>query len=210
MPKKPKVKVKPKVASLKKVRAVRQPRARAQPKKENIKQIVNVYTDRQEPYSTDFKNQFRYGLGNMVMDTYNPFSRNVSTTYVEPQSITESIRDIPIKELTSQSTFSTFPMPTGAPKKKVMIGEEIELKSEFANLASNNPYGSESEGVFTSPRAPRSDKGKARGSTKEKAINLGRNIQNVFGLGASSGGEMSGGDTPRPVFTTSKLGTSNY
>jgi hypothetical protein len=201
MPKKPKVKVK-------KVRAVRQPR---QPvKKPSIKQIVNVYTDRQEPYSTDFKNQFRYGLGNIYRDTHNPFSRSTSTANVENQSITEDLKVIPVKELTSQSIFQPFAMPVGIPKKKIMIGEEIELKSEFLNIASNNPYSSESEGGFASPRKPRADVGKPRGSYKEKAVIEGRNIQNVFALGASSGGERSGEDTPRPVYTTSKLGTSNY
>ena len=197
MPKKPKAKVK-------KIRAIRQPRAPA--KKETQTNIINVYTDRQEPYRADFKNQFRYGLGNI--EPYSPFSTRTSTTYVEPQSITESFRDIPVKELTSQSTYQPFPMPTGIPKKKVMIGEEIELKSNFANLASSNPYASESEGSFVSTRKPRSDIGKSRGSTKEKAIIEGRNIQNIFALGAGSSGE--GGSGSEPVYTTSKLGTSNY
>ena len=196
MPKKPKAKVK-------KIRAVRQPRAPAKAQTN----IINVYTDRQEPYRTDFKNQFRYGLGNVAMDTYNPFSKNVSTTYVEPQSITESFKDIPVKELTSQSTFQPFPMPTGIPKKKVNIGEQVELQSEFINLSSSNPYGSESEGGFVS-RKPRSDIGRARGSSKEKAIVEGRNIQNIFALRAGSGGETSEGG--EPVYTTSKLGTSGY
>jgi len=199
MPKKPKVKVK-------KIRAVRQPRARQPVKKETHTHIINVYTDKQEPYRTDFKNQFRYGLGNI--EPYTPFSTKTSTTYIQPQSLTEDIKIIPPKELTSQSTFQPFAMPVGIPKKKVMIGEQMELKSEFINLASSNPYASESEGGFASPRTPRADKGKVRGSYKEKAVVEGRNIQNIFALGASSGGE--GSDTPRPVYTTSKLGTSNY
>lgn len=191
----------PKKAKVKKIRAIRQPRAPAKAQTN----IINVYTDRQEPYRTDFKNQFRYGLGNVAMDTYNPFSKNASTTYVEPQTITESFRDVPVKELTSQSIFQPFPMP----KKKLNIGEQVELQSEFINLASSNPYGSESESSFVS-RKQRSDMGKPRGSSKEKAIIEGRNIQNVFALRAGSGsegGERSGGE---PVFTTSKLGTSNY
>ena len=193
----------PKKAKVKKIRAIRQPRAPAKAQTN----IINVYTDRQEPYRTDFKNQFRYGLG--YVEPYNPFSKNASTTYVEPQTITESFRDVPVKELTSQATYQPFPMPTGLPKKKLNIGEQVELQSEFINLASSNPYGSESESSFVS-RKPRSDIGKARGSSKEKAILEGRNIQNVFALRAGSGsegGERSGGE---PVFTTSKLGTSNY
>lgn len=189
MPKKPKVKVK-------KIRAVRQPRAQA--KKETHTHVINVYTDRQEPYRTDFKNQFRYGLGNVANEPFNPFSTKTSTTYIQPQSITE--------EIPSRSSFKPFAMPTGIPKKKIMIGEELELKSEFLNLASNNPYGSESEGGF-SPRKPRADVGKPRGSYKEKAVIEGRNIQNVFALGSSSGGE---GSPASPVYTTSRLGTSNY
>jgi hypothetical protein len=193
MPKKPKAKVK-------KIRAIRQPRAPAKAQTN----IINVYTDRQEPYRTDFKNQFRYGLGNVAMDTYNPFSKNASTTYVEPQTITESLRDIPSKELTSKSIFQPF---GGLPKKKLNIGEQVELQREFINLASSNPYGSESESSFVS-RKSRSDIGKARGSSKEKAIIEGRNIQNVFALRAGSGGETSEGG--EPVYTTSKLGTSGY
>jgi hypothetical protein len=35
------------------------------------------------------------------------------------------------------------------------------------------------------PKATRSDKGKARGSTKEKYVNVGRNMQNEFAMGGS-------------------------
>lgn len=44
---------------------------------------------------------------------------------------------------------------------------------------------------------PRSDKGKPRGSYKEKQINVGRNIQNEFVLG--SGGESQSGGEPSRV-----------
>lgn len=50
-----------------------------------------------------------------------------------------------------------------------------------------NPYVSESE-TNAPLRASRSDKGKSRGSYKEKAIIEGRNIQNIFALGGGTAG----------------------
>ena len=179
----------------KKMRAVRGGRARQAPKKPNVNQVVNVYTDRAQPYTTDFKNQFRYGLGVLEPSAYNPFTTQ-TTQYVQPQSITESIKDIPPQELEAKQVFQPFPVPFGAPKGKIKIGEETKLTDVM-----RNPYVSESEGSPT-PRPPRSDKGKARGSYKEKQVIEGRNIQNEYVMGVSSGGEAVG----QPVFMTSRIG----
>jgi len=47
-----------------KLRAVRGARASRPPtKKPSVKQTVNVFTTSTEPYRTDFRDQFRYGLG---------------------------------------------------------------------------------------------------------------------------------------------------
>ena len=73
-----------------------------------------------------------------------------------------------LKELTSKQVSKQLRFSEGEP-------EEIEFES--------SPVGSESSPVGRS-RAPRADKGKARGSIKEKYTNVGRNIQNVFAMGA--------------------------
>lgn len=182
----------------KKVRAVRGGRARQAPKKPNVNQVVNVYTDRAQPYTTDFKNQFRYGLGFVEPSAYNPFTTQ-TTQYVQPQSITESIKDIPPQELEAKQVFQPFQVPFGEPKKKLKIGEETKLTNVM-----RNPYASESEGSAT-PRLPRADKGKPRGSYKEKQVIEGRNIQNEYVMGVSSGGEAVGGGS-QPVFMTSRIG----
>jgi hypothetical protein len=168
----------PKKAKVKKMRAVRGGRARQAPKKPNVSQVVNVFTDRAEPYTTDFRNQYRYGLG---FAEYNPFAATTTTQSIQPQSLTESIKVIPPqKELGVKQVEQPFQVPLGAPKGK-------------------NPYQSESE----TERSPRSDKGKARGSYKEKAIGEGRNIQNLFALRASSETEGEGG-VAQSQFITSR------
>lgn len=158
----------------KKVRANRGGRVRPAQRKPNVNQVVNVYTDRAEPYTTDFKNQFRYGLGVAEAVAYNPFTAQTNQT-IQPQSLTQSTINIPPRELEAKQVFQPFKNPFGT---KLTIGEEIR-----------NPYASESEGSPTSPRSPRADKGKARGSYKEKQVIEGRNIQNEFALGATSVGE---------------------
>lgn len=186
----------------KKMRAVRGGRARQAQKKPNVNQVVNVYTDRAQPYTTDFKNQFRYGLGFAEPTAYNPFTATTTQT-IQPQSLTESVKNIQPKELEAKQVFQPFPTPFGIPvaKPKLKVGEEVR-----------NPYMSESEGSPTfrgagsgTERPPRADKGKPRGSYKEKQVIEGRNIQNLFALGASSGGE---GLMEQPVFMTSRVGNN--
>jgi len=178
MPVKKDKKLKPK-----KIRAVRGGRARGGEKKPNVNQVVNVYTDRTEPYRMDFKNQFRYGLGYADAQPYNPFT-TTTTQSIQPQSLTESLKVIPPKELEAKQVVEQFPVPFGAPKGK-----------------GKNPYESESEG---SPRARpiRSDANKPRGSYKEKAIAEGRNMQNLFALRAGS--ETEGEGVGQPQFITSR------
>jgi len=43
-----------------------------------------------------------------------------------------------------------------------------------------------------SSKTPRSDKGKARGSTKDKYVNVGRNMQNEFAMGGGSSASVGG------------------
>jgi hypothetical protein len=174
----------PKKAKVKKMRAVRGGRARQAPKKPNVNQVVNVFTDRAEPYTTDFRNQYRYGLG---FAEYNPFAATTTTQSIQPQSLTESIKVIQPKELEAKQVVEQFPVPFGAPKGK-----------------GKNPYESESEG---SPRARpiRSDANKPRGSYKEKAITEGRNMQNIFALRAGSETEKEGVEQPQFITSRSNI-----
>jgi len=204
MPVKKDKKLKPK-----KMRAVRGGRARGGEKKPNVNQVVNVYTDRTEPYRMDFKNQFRYGLGYADAQPYNPFITQ-TTQSIQPQSLTESLKVIPPKELEAKQVVEQFPVPFGAPKgksKKVIPPKELEAKQVVEQFPvpfdapkgkSKNPYESESEG---SPRPIRSDAGKARGSYKVKHIAEGRNIQNLFALRAGSETET---EEAVPQFITSR------
>jgi hypothetical protein len=177
----------------KKIRAVRQPRAKAS--KEQHTHIINVFNTphgTHNPYVSDMPFQDSY----KVPYVFSTQRFSVPQT-LEPQMITRNVEE-KATELTAKNVFQpTFQVPVGLPKSKITIGEQM-----------HNPYMSESEG---SPRnyssgaekSPRSDKGKARGSYKEKQIVEGRNIQNLFALGASSGGESGGG---QPVFVSSKMG----
>jgi len=56
------VKKKDKKIKIKVMRGARPSKQRKE-KKANVKQTVNVYTTSTEPYRTDFKDQYRYGLG---------------------------------------------------------------------------------------------------------------------------------------------------
>jgi hypothetical protein len=80
-----------------KLRAVRGARSSKPPtKKPSVKQTVNVYTTSTQPYRTDFRDQFRYGLG-----------------YVDP-----------IREQTPfQPVFNYIQPPVQAPVPAVMSGE---------------------------------------------------------------------------------------
>jgi hypothetical protein len=169
----------------KKIRAVRQPRAKAS--KEQHTHIINVFNTphgTHNPYVSDMPFQDSY----KVPYVFSTQKFHIPQT-LEPQMITRHVEEKPT-ELTAKNIFQpTFQVPVGLPKSKITIGEQM-----------HNPYMSESEG---SPKSPRADKGKPRGSYKEKQIVEGRNIQNLFALGASSGGESG---EAQPVFVSSKMG----
>jgi len=83
-----------------------------------------------------------------------------------------------LKELTSKQVSKQLRFSEGEP-------EEIEFESL--------PEGK--------TRAPRADKGKARGSTKEKYTNVGRNIQNEYQLGVMGGSNPYASEPETPKKT---------
>lgn len=56
-----------------------------------------------------------------------------------------------------------------------------------------------------SQKPPRSDKGKARGSTKDKYVNIGRNVQNEFAMGGSASSMGSSEPASLPASSQTSL-----
>lgn len=109
----------------------------------------------------------------------------VQTREAEAQTIAESIAESRVPSGPPISK-GVFPVPTGFPSRsKQAMSESSGAESGFIT--------SDTERVV---KAPRADKGKSRGSYKEKQVNIGRNIQNLFALGASTSGFASGEDEP--------------
>ena len=114
-----------------------------------------------------------------------PIPEPVQTREAEAQTIAESIAESRVPSGPPISK-GGFPVPTGFPSRsKQAMSESSGVESGFIT--------SDTERVV---KAPRADKGKSRGSYKEKQVNIGRNIQNVFALGASTSGFASGEDEP--------------
>lgn len=108
MPVKKDKKLKPK-----KMRAVRGGRARQAQRKPDVNQVVNVYTDRAQPYTTDFKNQFRYGLG-VVEREQTPFQPVFN--YIQPpvQSVAKvEEKKVEIKEPKAKRAYIKKPIAVG-------------------------------------------------------------------------------------------------
>ena len=113
----------------------------------------------------------------------------VQTREAEAQTIAESIAESRVPSGPPISK-GGFPVPTGFPSRsKQAMSESSGVESGFIT--------SDTERVV---KAPRADKGKSRGSYKEKQINIGRNVQNLFALGASTSGFASGGEDEPPRF----------
>lgn len=166
----------------KKIRAVRQPRAKAS--KEQHTHIINVFNTpngTHNPYVSDMPFQEKYS----VPYVFSTQKFNIPQT-LESQSLSRSMEEKPV-ELKSENIFpqSVFQVPTSKPK--LSIGGELTA-SEIKQYGMYNPYASESEGsprTYSSggERTPRADKGKQRGSYKEKQVAEGRNIQNQYVMG---------------------------
>jgi hypothetical protein len=107
--------VKKKVKKIK-LKAMRGARAeRAPTKKPNVKQVVNVYTTRAEPYRTDFRDQYRYGLG-YVEREQTPFQPVFN--YIQPpaQSVAKvEEKKVEVKEPKEKRTYKKKPIVVGVP-----------------------------------------------------------------------------------------------
>ena len=90
---------------------------------------------------------------------------------------------------TVQAVFNA-PINTNKP---VQLGLDTERPStkKKERITIYESEGSPTPSEAFSPRAPRKDIGKPRGSYKEKAIIEGRNFQNLFSLGGQTGGGSS-------------------
>ena len=93
----------------------------------------------------------------------------------------------------SETVKSVFNAPINT-NKPVELGLSTEhpstKKKERITIYESEGSPTPSEAYY-SPRAPRKDIGKSRGSYKEKAIIEGRNVQNIFALGGQTGGGSS-------------------
>jgi len=119
----------------------------------------------------------------MPIRAMTPIPEPVQTREAESQTLAESRAEPPISK-------GGFPVPTGFPSRsKQAMSESSGVESGFIT--------SDTERVV---KAPRADKGKPRGSYKEKQVNIGRNVQNLFALGASTSGFTSGGEEELPRF----------
>lgn len=112
----------------------------------------------------------------MPIRAMTPIPEPVQTREAEAQTIAESK--------------GGFPVPTGFPSRsKQAMSESSGVESGFITSDTER-----------ATKAPRADKGKPRGSYKEKQVNIGRNVQNLFALGASTSGFTSGGEEEPPRF----------
>jgi hypothetical protein len=107
--------VKKKVKKIK-LKAMRGARAeRAPTKKPNVKQVVNVYTTRAEPYRTDFRDQYRYGLG-YVEREQTPFQPVFNYIQQPAQSVAKvEEKKVEVKEPKEKRTYKKKPIVVGVP-----------------------------------------------------------------------------------------------
>lgn len=120
-----------------KLKAVRGARASRPPtKKPSVKQTVNVFTTSTEPYRTDFRDQFRYGLG-----------------YIDP------IRE---REQTPfQPVFNYIQPPVQAPAQAPAQAPEVKPKRKYTKkermVAIAEPF--IESGMYSMPRSRQSSGG---------------------------------------------------
>lgn len=126
MPVKKKVK-KIKLKSMRGARASRPPT-----KKPNVKQTVNVYTTRAEPYRTDFRDQYRYGLGNVEREQ-TPFQPVFN--YIQPQmpSMVSEPKKVEV-EAKPKRTYTKKPVAVGVALAEPSLSRQSSMggyESEF-------------------------------------------------------------------------------
>ena len=122
----------------------------------------------------------------MPIRAMTPIPEPVQTREAEAPTIAESIAESRVPSGPPISK-GGFPVPTGFPSRSKQAMSEAE--SGFITSDTER-----------ATKAPRADKGKPRGSYKEKQVNIGRNVQNLFALGASTSGFTSGGEEELPRF----------
>lgn len=133
------VKKKVKKIKLKSMRGARA--ARAATKKPNVKQTVNVFTTSTEPYRTDFRDQYRYGLG-YVEREQTPFQPVFN--YIQPP-VQQPVQQ-PMPSMVSSSEIKKVEVEAKpkrkSTKKPVAIGVVFEEPS-FSRQSSVGGYESE-------------------------------------------------------------------
>jgi len=170
----------------KKMRAVRGERARQPAKKPNVKQIVNIYTTKAEPYTTDFKNQFRYGLGftereqtpfQPIFNYIQPPVQNVAKVEEKKIEITEpkakrTYKKTPVAVAVAESGYEStfmpseieaFRQPTREEESEVLARAKIKKMEEELRRQPSDPefFSGNLSPVITKPR------GRPKGSSKK-------------------------------------------
>jgi hypothetical protein len=107
-------------------------------KKPNVKQVVNVFTTRAEPYRTDFRDQYRYGLG-FTEREQTPFQPVFN--YIQPQIPTKVVEEkkVEITEPKPKRTYRKKPVAIGEPYEPLSRQSSTGYESEFM------PYETEME-----------------------------------------------------------------
>jgi hypothetical protein len=137
--------VKKKVKKIK-IKAIRGVRAGKQTqKKPNVKQTVNVFTTSTEPYRTDFRDQYRYGLG-YVEREQTPFQPVFN--YIQPPvPVTQSQLIPQEKKVEIVEPKKKTGRPVGSKNKPVAVAtvaEPLSRQSSYSGFESDYmPSGAE-------------------------------------------------------------------
>jgi hypothetical protein len=108
-------------------------------KKPNVKQVVNVFTTRAEPFRTDFRDQYRYGLGFTERDQ-TPFQPVFN--YIQPQIPTKVVEEkkVEITEPKPKRTYRKKPVAIG-----VSLAEPLSRQSSTGYESEFMPFETEME-----------------------------------------------------------------
>jgi len=116
-----------------KIRGVRGARATRSPtKKPNVKQVVNVFTTRAEPYRTDFRDQYRYGLGftEREQTPFQPVFNYIQPPVQQPVPISDPKKE----EAKPKRTYTKKPVAFGIALAEPSLSRQSSLggyESEF-------------------------------------------------------------------------------